>query len=437
MSQAVPTSSGTDKADPQPPSSWPRALRMIGPGIVLALASVGASDMVTTLNSGAQYGLALVWVFVVGLILKYALNEAAARLQLSGDRSFFSHLTAVGGRTFPAIILVAEILIGVFFGAGVCSISTLILMELFPGLPFGITFALVLASAVIMLWIGRYNLVEKVMVGFAILMFVGIVYLAVTAVAGGDAAGVADETLAPILPANSLITVLSLIGGVGGATGLMAYTFFVREKTWRGPAWRTMVRTDLAVSYILIGVFAVAMTTVGAFWLFGQGHEIDSNSAVFDVGQIIAGKYGVIAHVLFLLSFFAVTYSSVLGGFQGIAYVTGDCLRVMRRYPRQDEPGFDMSAKSPEFRAALVWLTVCTVVVTNLGRPVTLVLIYAAISSFVLPILSVALLVLMNRRGTPRELRNGWVSNGLLVACLLLFGFLSALQLQETITGLI
>lgn len=332
----------------------------------------------------------------------------------------------------PVLILIAELLVGVFFGAGVCSISSLILMALFPGLPF----ALVLGSAVVMLWIGRYGLVEKVMVGFAILMFVGIVCLAITAVAGGDSAAQASGTLAPTFPAHSLITVLSLIGGVGGVTGIMAYSYFVREKVWRGAGWKTMVRTDLAVSYVLIGIFAVAMTAVGAYWLYGKGYEIDSNDAVFTVGDIIGTNIGSVAHVLFLLAFFAVVYSSVLGGFQGIAYVTGDCVRVIRRYPHQDEPDFDMSVKTPDFRGALLWLTLWPVVILNAGKPVTIVLVYAAISSLMLPVLAIALLILLNRSTAAAELRNGLVSNVMLVACLALSGFLALLQLRETLTGL-
>lgn len=280
---------------PTPPSTWTRALGQIGPGIVLALASVGASDMVTTLNSGAQYGMDLAWVFVVGLIIKYAVNDAVARLQLSDDRSFSSHLTDAGGRTFPVLILIAE---------------------------------------------------------------------------------------------------------------------------------------------LLIGIFAVAMTAVGAYWLYGKGYEIDSNDAVFEVGDIIGTNIGSVGHVLFLLAFFAVVYSSVLGGFQGIAYVTGDCVRVIRRYPHQDEPDFDMSAKAPEFRGALLWLTLWSVVILTAGKPVTLVLVYAAISSLMLPVLAIALLILLNRSTTVAELRNGIVSNIMLVACLALSGFLALLQLRETLTGL-
>jgi Mn2+/Fe2+ NRAMP family transporter len=147
--------------------------------------------------------------------------------------------------------------------------------------------------------------------------------------------------------------------------------------------------------------------------------------------------------VLFLLAFFCVTYSSLLGGFQGIAYVTGDCLRVIRRYPHQDAPEFAMSAKAVEFKIALVWLTVCTLGLLTMervlgyDRPVTLVLVYAAISSFILPILAVLLLILLNRGSVPASLRNGWLSNSVLVLCLVLFTVLAGVQVVETVRGLL
>src|SRR5699024_156589 len=99
MSSAPPaqTTDGATSA----PSTFAGRLRLIGPGIVLALASVGASDMITTMNSGAQYVLVRVWVFTVGVLLIFVLSEAVARLHMSGDCSLLSHLTRFGGRTFP------------------------------------------------------------------------------------------------------------------------------------------------------------------------------------------------------------------------------------------------------------------------------------------------------------------------------------------------
>lgn len=77
---------------------------------MLALASVGASDMITTMNSGGEYGLALIWVFTVGIVLKFVLSGAVSRLQMSGDRSLLSHLTGFGGRIFPVLFLIADVL---------------------------------------------------------------------------------------------------------------------------------------------------------------------------------------------------------------------------------------------------------------------------------------------------------------------------------------
>ncbi|AZT91963.1 Nramp family divalent metal transporter [Brevibacterium aurantiacum] len=419
------------------PSSLSGRLRLVGPGIVLALASVGASDMITTMNSGAEYGLALIWVFTVGIILKFVLSEAVSRLQMSDDRSLQSHLTSFGGRLFPSLFLVAELLVGLFFGAGVIAVTTNILQALFPVLPFWPTAVVVLLSAAILVGIGRYGLVEKAMIGFGIIMFFGIVALAISVFQGQEAQAVAVETMAPTFPNGSIITVMSLIGGVGGATGILAYSYWIREKSWRDAEWKPVVRIDLFISYALVFVFAVAMSAVGAFILYGQGFTIADNDSLFAIADSLVSRIGEVGRIVFLISFLAVVYTSVLGGFSGIAYVTADCIRVLRRYPHQDKLEHEMSAKSVEFRAAIVYLSIATLVIMGLGKPVTLVLIYAAISAFILPVLAIALLVILNRSSVPAALRNKEVSNVLLTICFLLFGFLAVLQVKESVMGLL
>ncbi|GAA1856547.1 Nramp family divalent metal transporter [Brevibacterium marinum] len=430
------TTSQTNPGSTSAPSSLTGRLRLIGPGVVLALASVGASDMITTMNSGAEYGLALIWVFTVGIILKFVLSEAVSRLQMSGDRSLLSHLTSFGGRTFPAVFLIAELLVGLFFGAGVVAVATNILQTIFPVLPFWPTAIVVLISAVVLVGIGRYGLVEKAMMGFGVLMFFGIIALAISVFQGQGAQEVAVETMAPTFPNGSIITVMSLIGGVGGATGILAYSYWIREKSWRSAEWKPVVRLDLFVSYGLVFVFAVAMSAVGAFILYGQGFTISDNGSLFAIADSLVGRIGDVGRMVFLISFLAVVYTSVLGGFSGIAYVTADCVRVLRRYSRQDEERFEMSAKSVEFRGALVYLGIATLAIMSLGQPVTLVLIYAAISAFILPVLAAALLVILNRSSVPESLRNKGVSNVLLSVCFLLFGFLAVLQVKESVMGL-
>ena len=268
-------------------------------------------------------------------------------------------------------------------------------------------------------------------------MFFGIIALAISVFQGQEAQAVAVETVAPTFPNGSIITVMSLIGGVGGATGILAYSYWIREKSWRSADWKPVVRIDLLISYGLVFVFAVAMSAVGAFILYGQGFTISDNDSLFVIADSLVTRIGEPGRIVFLIAFLAIVYTSVLGGFSGIAYVTADCIRVLRRYPHQDEVKFEMSAKSGEFRGALVYLSIATLAIMSLGKPVTLVLIYAAISAFILPVLAIALLVILNRTSVPASLRNrGW-SNVLLSVCFVLFGFLAVLQVKESVMGLL
>ena len=400
------------------PKSLTGRLRLIGPGIVLALASVGASDMITTMNSGAEYGLALIWVFTVGIILKFVLSEAVARLQMSGDRSLLSHLTGFGGRTFPALFLIAELLVGLFFGAGVVAVTTNILQAIFPVLPFWPTAVVVLLSASVLVGIGRYGLVEKAMMGFGIIMFFGIIALAISVFQSDGAHQVAAETVVPTFPNTSIITVMSLIGGVGGATGILAYSFWIREKAWRTPDWKPVVRLDLFISYGLVFVFAVAMSAVGAFILYGQGFTISDNDALFAIADTwwVGSVDWPDRSSSSASSPWCIRACSAGSRESPTSPPTASACCVATRIRTNRRTRCRRSRSS----SAGCWSTSRSqrLVIMSLGKPVTLVLVYAAISAFILPVLALALLVILNRSSVPAELRNTQWSNVLLARVL-------------------
>lgn len=415
----------------EPPRTWTGKIRMIGPGIVLAMASVGAGDMVTTLSSSSQFGLGLIWVFVVGLILKFGLTEAIARLQLTGSRTFLSHLTDLGGRFLPAVFLGIVLLVGFFYGSGLTAITTLTMQALIPGLPYWPTFVVIVASAVLLIGIGRYGIVESSMLGFGILMFFGMIWIAIASATVDGAPQAAAETIAPALPAGSFITVLSLIGGVGGAVGIIAYAYWIREKGWNGPQWKSVVRIDTISSYIFIGIFAVAMTVVGTFLLYTTKTSIGGSDAIIPLADSLVPLAGDIGRIAYLLCLIAIVYSSILGGFSAIGYLIADGVRVLRRID-DSEADRSMAPSSLPYRLTLVYVLICSLAASTLGEPVALVIVYATVSAFVLPILSIALLLLLNRRTIPTTLRNGWRSNSILGACLALFGFLAIVQVFES-----
>ncbi len=425
------TSLGHQAVEPeQAPATRRGRLALLGPGLVLAAASVGAGDMVTSLAGASGYGMALLWAILIGVVLKFALTEAVGRLYLATGQTVIASLRSVG-RWLPAAFFVFVLVIGLLYGAALGSVASLALSTLFPALPLRpLAIAIALASAAIV-YVGRYALFERVMSGFMLVKFLGMVALAIATLATTDDLPGLFSSLRPRLPEGDVVTVLALIGGVGGTAGIASYSYWVREKRWQHRSWLPVMRADSAVSYTVTFLFVLCTTVVGTGLLYGTGETISGNDGLAALADPLGADLGSAARVLFLGTFFFVTLSALVGGFNALCYLLADSLRNLRGIPESDaEP--HMAQTSRPFRLFVLYCAAAAVAVTFMGKPVALVLTYAAFGSLILPLLSGALLVLLNRRGIEPLYRNKVMSNVLLSGAFILFGVLAAVQLKET-----
>lgn len=414
----------------QAPATRRGRLALLGPGLVLAAASVGAGDMVTSLAGAAGYGMALLWAILIGVVLKFVLTESVGRLYMATGQTVIASLRSVG-RWLPPAFFVFVLVIGLLYGAALSSVASLALSTLFPALPqrpLGIAIALASAALV---YVGRYALFERVMSVFILVKFLGMVVLAVAMLATVDDLPGLVSTMRPRLPEGDVVTVLALIGGVGGTAGIASYSYWVRERNWQHRSWLPVMRADSAVSYAVTFLFVLCTTVVGTGLLYGTGNTISGNDGLAALADPLGADLGSAARVLFLATFFFVTLSALVGGFNALCYLLADSLRTMRGIPESDaEP--HMAQHSRPFRAFVLYCALASVAVTFMGKPVALVLTYAAFGSLILPLLSGALLVLLNRRGIEPLYRNKVMSNVLLSGAFLLFGVLAVVQVKET-----
>ena len=118
MSDGTTTAEHPVTEDSGPPPKW----KIIGPGLLVAATGVGAADLVATLIAGQKYGYALIWVAVLGCILKIILVEGAGRYTLSTQRSIFEGWRSLG--VWTTIYFVPYIIIwGFVYGAAAMSSS--------------------------------------------------------------------------------------------------------------------------------------------------------------------------------------------------------------------------------------------------------------------------------------------------------------------------
>ncbi len=401
-----------------------------GPGLALAVASVGAGDMVTALGGAETYGLGLAWTVVIGVLIKYALTEAVGRLQLSSDRTFMGNV-ARAGRWLPAVFLAVVFVVALLYGAGLSSVAALAVTALVPALPPLPTTISIAVVAALMVLINRYSGFEAVMIGISALLVVGMAILAIASVVNMDSPGLVASTATVSLPEGSIFAVLALLGGVGGGVGLSFYGYWIKEKGWSGRAYLGTVRRDTALCYVTIFAFFLAMSVIGTALLYATGHSLgESEEGLAHLAGPVAEMAGEFARLVFLVVFFLVVFSSIIGGFNGIAYLACDGVRVLRGIP-DTHVAQHVSTRAPVFRGAIVFMLVATLAVSAVGAPVQLVLLYAATGSLFLPLLAAALLWLLNRGDVHEGLRNGPLANIVLVASLMLFGSLGALQVWE------
>src|SRR5215216_4749260 len=66
---------GGREARTEAPTTFGSRLKIVGPGLIMAAAGVGAGDMVSSLNAGTEYGTIFLWAILVGALVKFYLTE--------------------------------------------------------------------------------------------------------------------------------------------------------------------------------------------------------------------------------------------------------------------------------------------------------------------------------------------------------------------------
>ena len=396
--------------------------RHLGPGIVVAATGVGAGDLVATLIAGSRFGYTLLWAAVVGCIVKIALSEGSARYHLATGSTILAGWRSLG-RWTSWYFGIYVIIWGFIYGATAMSATALPLTALFPGISLRLWAVLAGVFGFVFVWFNRYEtfeLVMKLLVGTMFVIMVGLAILVapnLPDLAGG---------MTFILPDNSLLYTLGLIGGVGGTITTAAYGYWTQAKGWKGLPWFPMMRFDNAVAYAVTGIFVVAMLIVGAELLYSAGIALeDSDKGLLGLSQVLSARFGSTVAVLFLVGFAATSVSSLLGVWQGMSLFFSDWWYQLRGGEEGGHEG------SNAYRFYLSWLTFPPMVLLFADRPLLLVIIYGAFGALFMPFLAITLLLLNNSKRLPAEARNGAVANVTLAGSALLFVVLAVQQIVK------
>jgi len=406
--------------------SSPFNLKDIGPGLVIAATGLGAGDLIVASVAGAKYGTTILWAAVLGALMKYVMNEGLARWQLKTGTTLLEGWI----QRLPRIVSIyffIYLLLWTFIVAGALIAGTgLAAHALYPGLSVAAWGILHSLAALVLVLIGRYALLETVMKFFIIVMFFTVLICAVLVAPGIP--GIISGLLVPGIPKGSALLIFGVIGGVGGSVTLLCYGYWIRERGWNQAKDLQRARKDLAVAYILTGLFAVAIIIIAA----GVQPDVVTgpNMALGMATQLetVAGPFG---KWCFLVGFWGAVFSSMLGVWQGVPYLFED---FVQQYTWRPDIPIKVDTHAGLYRGYLLYIALPPMLLLLAGEPVWLIIFYAVAGAFFMPVLAGLLLYMNNHRAWIGEIKNGALTNLVLLASILVFGLLLYTKLTELVT---
>jgi Mn2+/Fe2+ NRAMP family transporter len=401
-------------------------IKLIGPGLLVAAAGIGAGDIVSSTMAASAHGLQLLWVVALAAFLKCVLNEGIARWQLA------TGMTAIEGwhahlpwwvRVYFAFYLVIWT---ISVSAALTSASGLGIATLTSGAvprSWGAIAHSLAGCAVVLA--GGFKGFEKVMKVLIATMFFSIV--ACAALTFSAPAAFFHGLFVPSIPPAGAASVLSVLGGIGGSIAMLAYNYWLREEKMAGPGWLRFVRADVAIAYAFTAIFGMAIMTVANQAFHVPGVQITNAQAVTKMADTLGAIIGPLGFYAYSIGFWAAVFASLLGIWQSLPYLFADYYGLMRKLSRPEGERLTAVTSGP-YRIALVFVTIAPIPFAFVDQPLIIIRTFTIVGSLFIPFLAATLIYLNNFKipaesGVPK---NSVWTNLVLLFALVLFAIVGA-----------
>ena len=361
-----------------------------GPGTLVAAAFIGPGTVTLCTLAGVNFGFHLLWAMVLSIIATIVLQEMASRLGIISQKGLSEVIRSeikhpIINKLILLLILSAIVVGNASYEAG--NISGGILgLETITG-----EFRIVLGNyslnilsfvvgiiAFILLYIGSYKFLERVLVMLVLIMSLS--FLITAFLTKPDIFNILEGALIPSFPEGSLLTILGLVGTTVVPYNLFLHASLVKEK-WNNPKDLKEVRKDTIVSIALGGL--VSMAIIISASSIGLG-EISSAA---DLAKSLAPLYGDFASYFLGIGLFAAGITSAITAPLAAAYVARGCF------------GWKSDLKSKQFRAVWFLILLLGVVFSSLGlKPIEIIKFAQVANGVLLPVVAGILLWMVNKK---------------------------------------
>jgi hypothetical protein len=439
--------------------------KVVGASVIILATAIGSGEFVLWPYITSQVGLVFMWAAIVGFAIQFFINMEVERYTLAtGETALtgFSRLWKPWGILFIVMALCQNFWPGWATGAattltyavGGGDVVTITVLAL-------IAIGLALTASPVV-----YQTVEKVM-GFMVVLIMSFVAVAVVLATDGSAWGdLATSVTAPEIPVGGELSIALLLGalafaGAGGANNLVqsnyirdknmgmgkriphivspitgeeeaapgiGYTFTVNDENmrrWRG--WWSVANKEQFITFFLIGVISLIVLSVLTYSTVPVGADLGEEFAFIQAeGNTLKDTIAPWFGTAFWICGAVALFSTNLGILDYTSRLVADQLKVST----MRESTFWSESK---IYFAAVWTMItfgCIVLLSGLEAPLLLLVISSSIAGVMMFIYSM-LLIQLNRRALPRQIKIGGARLGVMAFSVLFFGVFSVLLVYD------
>lgn len=389
----------------------------VGPGPLIAAAFIGPGTITLCTLIGVKYDLQLLWTIIISIFAVIVLQSMAVRIGIIGQKSIIEvireEIKIPWIRSFVLILIFSAIMIGnTAYEAGNISGAALGLETIIGSFTLNqasfnlkIYPILIGLSASLLLWIGKYKILERSLIFLVVLMSLSFLFTAIST--GPSLVNIFSGLFNFSIPSGSLLGIIGIVGTTIVPYNLFLHTELVREK-WSTKGDLSFALKDMVIAFVLGGLISmsVIITAAGV-----EAYEIN-NAA--DLAMGLAPVFGEGAKYLLSLGLFAAGITSSITAPLAAAYVVCGCF------------GWTTNFKSRAFQRSWAIVILFGTLLASTGLKFIIIIQFAQIANgILLPVIAGILLWIMNQAAWLGKSKNTMIQNLLGFSIVIISLFLS------------
>jgi len=364
-----------------------KSLKDFGPAFFIVGYVVGTGSVTSMVVSGAKFGLSLSWALLLSCFFTYFLLIAISKLTIiSGDTLMFNFKKTFG-KPITIFIITALLVSIVSSCIGVMGVVAEVTMEwisvktsisFLNGPIISIFFIAILIS---LFWTGKHeNFIKamSIMVAFMAVAFV------ITSCMVIKESGKTILEFFPVIPkgGDTGLIIAGIVGTTMAGVCLASRSILVQEQGW-GIDDLKKENKDAMSSMVMTFLISFAIMVSATGTLYFVGTQVDDST---DMMHALGPWAGDFALTLFTLGILGAGLSSIFPNLLLFPWLIADYSGTPR----------DM--KKPLFKVIVVLVALSGLIVPVIGgKPVWILIASQALSPFVMPLITLFLIILMNK----------------------------------------